>query len=327
MRILITGASGFIGKHLVKALIKEKYINEKQGKNNEDRRKNKNIIYALSNNFSGLDEFRENKRIKIFKCDITDKKDLTRIINKIKPNAIVHLAAYSNPARDFKLLENALKINFFGTANLLEACNKIDYDILVNISTGELYFGNNVPFNEKMPINPVSPYSVSKAAAERLCRIYAQKYNKNIISLRLALVYGPGQEENKFLPYIIKHAMNNIPVIITKGEQKRDYIYVDDVISAINNAINIKNKKMIKGQIINIGTGKQFKLNDIINAIENISNKKIKIKKIIDYRDNELWEYSLNCDKADKLLNWKPKISLHEGIKKIMDYEEKKCLV
>ena len=297
-RVLITGISGFIGQHLARRLVRDGFE-----------------VYGIDNTILAK------KDVQVMVCDITDREKLAQIVKDVNPGLIIHLAGFSDPSRNNNLMEKAMKINLDGTINIIDACDKIDYEVFVNICTSDVYFGNKVPFKEDIILNPVSPYAISKYKAEGYAKEHAIKYDRNIITLRPALVYGPGQKDNKFLSQAINNIIKEKEMETTRCEQKRDYIYVEDLIDAIVKILSLKDKSIIKGQVINIGSGKQHQLKEIIHLVERISGKKAKIKETKPYRENELFDYMLSIDKAWKLIGWLPKISIEEGIKRTVENE------
>ncbi len=308
-KILITGISGFIGKNLIKKLLKEDYIIYGIVKNRKEIKKIKKYIKLL-----------DSKRI--LKIDITNFKRLSRALRRIKPKYIIHLAALADPSRDIKNLEETFENNVIGTLNLLVASKDINYDKFINISTAEVYSSHKVPFKEGMKPNPVSPYSASKICSETYCNLFSRTYNKPITTLRFFLIYGPNQNTNTFIHAIINNALKNKDIIMTKGEQKREFTYVNDAVDAIIKTL--KNKKS-NFEIINIGSGKQHKLIDVAENVIKLTKSKSKIITSLPYRKNELMEYQADTKKAFKLLKWRTKTSLEKGlIKTIEVYRNRK---
>ncbi len=268
MKVLITGINGFIGKHLAKSL-------------------NEHEVY-------GIDLEGDNKTI--FACDITDENVVKKIVNKINPDIIFHLAAYLG--RDD--LELAMKINVQCTENLLIASN----DQFIALDTSEGYTGD-VPYTEDSEIITRSAYSKSKKAMYDLL----MKSDKSVTVIRPSIVYGPGQIGSMFIPSMIKQLVDTGEFHMTKGEQTRDFIYVKDLcealVACIGNAI---------GKTINIGSGKEIKLLEVAEIIN--SYLPGCVMKDLPYRENEQMRYCLDITKAKHILNWTPKTSLEEGLRK-----------
>jgi len=293
-KILVTGASGFIGSHLIRRLIKE---------NAE--------VYCIDRNRIKLEE----PDIKSYQIDLRNYDELKKIISDINPDIIFHLAALTNPSRDINLVKDMFEVNLQGTINLLLATKDINYDLFIYTNTSELYGDENKPpFKEDMKPKTMSPYSASKISAEVYCDLFLELFNKPITIFRLPIVYGPSQKGNMFIPDLMNSIKENKEFVMTKGEQARDFIYIDDIIEAF--ILSCK-KENIKG-IYNLGSGKEIKLKEIINILKEYINLKVKFDK--PYRENEIWHYYLDISKTKKELNWKPKIELKEGLKRTLNW-------
>lgn len=289
--VLVTGATGFIGRHLINALTRE----------NAD-------ISIISRKKVAL-----NGKIKTYVGDLTDKAFISKAVKEANPKKIFHLAAVVNPSRDINLLEESFKVNFFGTVNLLNSLKNVEYDSFVFNSTAEVYGNSKIPFKENMMLNPLSPYSLSKASAEIFCNMLHKNNGYPITILRLFLVYGPGQKANRFLPQLLTALLQNKEFSMTKGQQKRDYTFIDDVIEALIKASLIK---QASGETINICSGKQFSIKSIASRIAAMLDKRSLIKYNLPYRKNEQWDYCGDGTKARKILKWSPKTGIDNGLEK-----------
>ena len=295
MPVLITGATGFIGRHLVNALLKEKA--------------NISIICR--------EKIALNQNISAYVGDLTDSKFINKVVNEANPKKIFHLAALVNPSRDIKLLDEIFKVNFFGTVNLLNSLKDVNYDSFVFSSTAEVYGNNKIPFKENMLLSPLSPYSLSKASSEIFCNMLHKNNSYPITILRLFLVYGPGQKTDRFLPQLLTTLLKNKEFSMTKGQQKRDYIFIDDVVEVLIKASLIKKAR---GETINICSGKQFSIKEIADTVSRILNVKNLIRHNLPYRQYEQLDYCGDTTKAKKILNWESKTDLDIGLKKTIEW-------
>lgn len=281
---MITGAGGFLGSQLIKRLkTKKKY-----------------------NLFTD-------------RIDLLNPKQLKSAIKEIKPDVIFHLAAYVNLSRDFLTAEKCIDINLKGTLNLLEALRNSPPSKFIFTSTEEVYNGESVPFSENKTLNPPSPYSVSKIASEYLCKLYVRELDFSLIIFRLATFYGPENPTHRLIPQIIINALNNKDILLNSAKKKRDYLYVNDAVAALEKAIEQTQKEKI--EIINLGGGKLYTLADLVSKVVILTNSRSKI--IYDvYPDRvmEADEWLLDIKKAEKVLDWKPKTTLDEGLKKTIEY-------
>lgn len=290
--VLVTGATGFIGKHLVNALLKQEA----------------NVSVICRKKAKDIPN-----KLKSYEGDLLDAGFVSSAIRKIAPKKIFHLAAFTNPSRHPTLLGEAFKVNFQGTVNLLNSLKNADYESFVFSSTAEVYGSNKVPFKESMMLRPMSPYSLSKASAEMYCNMVHETYGCPVTILRLFLPYGPMQSTNRFVPQLITSLLENRQFNMTKGEQKRDFIFVGDVVNAF---IRAASAKKANGEAINICSGRQYKIKDIADKASNILNSHNLISHSLPYRENEQWNYFGSIAKAGKILNWRPKTSIDFGLKK-----------
>ena len=312
-KVVVTGGSGFIGSNLVKFLLKKKYFVI-----NIDK-------LSYSANPYNTKNLNQNKNYVFFKIDLNNKKKITEILRKYKPNGIFNLAAETHVDRSIDKPKNFIHSNILGTYNLLEsilACKKKIK--LIHISTDEVY-GDIVKgrSNEKFPYNPSSPYSSSKASADHLIKAYIRTYKIPAVISNCCNNYGPNQFPEKLIPKLIFNIMNNKPLpIYGRGKNSREWMHVQDHCEALL-LIFLKGKV---GESYNIGSGMNVKNIDIakrlLKIVENKSlktNKKAKIKFVKD-RPGHDFRYALNNKKILKKLGWKAKISLHEGLSETFDW-------
>ena len=303
--VFITGATGFIGSNLSRFLLKKGY--------------RVNILLRKKSDTSNLDDILH--LLIIHKGELSNKNNLKRILEKIKPTYIFHLASYGNSSTQ-KELNKMIEVNFLGLYNLLDASLGVKYKSFVISGSSSEYGFKNKPMRETDILEPNSYYSATKSAASLLAQSFALENNKPIKILRLFSVYGPFEDKNRLIPTAISKALQNKDIFITKGKIKRDFIYVDDVVEAFYKVMITITKK---GEIINIGTGKHYDNKDIAEKIKKIINKKIKIK--LGKFPKRSWDTNFwvaDVKKAKKILKWAPKNTLNEGLKKTIEWNMKK---
>lgn len=294
--VLITGATGFIGSHLTRKLFQEGY--------------KVSIITRQKSKITTLKDILP--LIDVYYSDLLHLSKLEKIMKSVKPNYIFHLATYPN-YRSTKDIHNLVETNIIGTLNLLIASKKNNYAAFVNTGSSSEYGIKNHPMKETDSLKPISFYAATKASATFLSSVFAKIYNKPIVTFRLFSVYGPNEEEDRFIPTAIKAGVLEAPLFLTKDIVRRDFIFVDDVVDAY---LSIMNRSIAPGEIYNIGTGKQYSNHDIVGALEKIIGKKIKIaKKTFKNRpwDTKTWVADISRAKND--LGWHPQFSLEKGLR------------
>lgn len=257
-------------------------------------------------------------KVKIYHVDLLSKNQLTKIVNEINPTFIIHLATYSD-YRNQADVEEMMDVNIKGTLNLLLASKNIDYELFINTGSSSEYGIKNKPMVESDLLEPTSFYATTKVAVTYLCQVFSKEYQKPIVTLRPFSVYGPYEEENRFIPTIVKAVINDKPIKLTPGTQRRDFIYVKDVVDIYIKALS-KGKKL-SGQILNMGTGIEYSNDEVVQTLLKVTGKKVKIEK--GAYPKRIWDTShwvADISKTKRLLNWKPNNTLFEGLKKTYEW-------
>jgi nucleoside-diphosphate-sugar epimerase len=295
--ILVTGGAGFIGANLVRKLL---LVNH-----------DVNLLIRSSTDLWRLKDVLS--RLKIYKADISDKQSLTKIMTKISPKTIIHLATYSQ-YRNQEEFEQMVETNINGTLNLLTASKDIDYDIFVNTGSSSEYGIKENPMKETDLLEPISFYAATKSSATFLCQVFSKEYKKPIVTLRPFSAYGPYEEQGRFIPTIVKAIIKNKPIKLTPGNQRRDFICINDIVDIYVKALSHGSE--LSGQILNMGTGIEYTNDEVVQALFKVANKKIKIEK--GAYQKRLWDtphWVADISKTKKLLNWKPKFTLEQGLR------------
>lgn len=314
IKILVTGCAGFIGSSLVDQLLNLKF--EVVGIDNF------NNYYDPKIKEDNLKTANKNKHFKLYRCDILDFLSLSQIFRKEKPNRIIHLAARAGVRPSIHDPMLYASVNVLGTCNLLKLSVDYKVDQFIFGSSSSVY-GNspNLPFGENDPCDDIiSPYGASKRAAEILVESFFRTYKLKSVILRFFSVYGPRGRPDMAVA-LFCDAIKSSRTIIQYGDgsSSRDYTYIDDVIGGIIKTLG----KDFYFEIINLGNNNSIKLSDLIRAIELVSNKKAKIKKMnIAKGDTDITWAAI--EKAKDLLDWKPEIPLETGLKRYWAWLHKK---
>ena len=310
-KVIVTGGLGFIGSNLINLLLKQKF-----SVINVDK-------VSYSSNFYNVKEFEKNKNYKFEKCNLLNKIQLGKIINKYKPKGIFNLAAETHVDRSIDGPRAFIDSNIIGVFNLLEVFKnyvvKNKKSKLIHISTDEVY-GDVLKgrSNEEYSYKPSSPYAASKASSDHLVYSYVRTFKIPAIITNCSNNYGPKQHPEKLIPKLIYNILNNKSLpIYGNGKNSREWIHVEDHCKAL---IKIyKNGKI--GESYNVGSNKNMNNIEISKILLGIANKhfkigsKVKIHYIKD-RPGHDFRYALDSNKIKKKLNWKPKIKVLPGLEK-----------
>ncbi|MFA5005763.1 MAG: dTDP-glucose 4,6-dehydratase [Candidatus Omnitrophota bacterium] len=304
-KILITGGAGFIGSAFIRLIAsRSRGLNLGYGQ----------IIIVDKLTYAGsLKRLKEVKgSFKFYKTDICDKKAIERIFTKEKPQAVVHFAAETHVDRSIKDGTPFIETNVKGTHVLLEASRKFCVKKFIFISTDEVYGElKHGKFNENSPFKPNSPYAVSKAAADLLVQAYIRTYNFPAMIVRPCNNFGPWQYPEKLIPVAISRALKNKKIpIYAKGENVREWLYVDDCVEAI---LKVAQKGKI-GQAYNIGSGNERKNIAVVKCILDILAKPHSLIEFVADRPGHDVRYCLDASKIKRTLGWQPRLSFGEGI-------------
>lgn len=309
MKILITGAAGFLGSHL-----SEKYVNEGH------------IVYGIDNllngNLNNVRTLLHRKNFKFIHDDIRNKELYSKIPTDI--DAIIHLAAQIHVDRSIVNPEETFDINVSGTMKVLEYARMNDINKILFASTSEVYgSAKYVPMNEDHPLAAQHPYGVSKISADRLCYTYNETYDLGIDIIRCFNFFGPRQKDSGYggviAIFINRVLQNKPPIIYGDGSQTRDYMYVDDAVNAYDKVLHSKDNPGKYG--INFGTGTEKSVNEIAELTIKYAGAENNLKAIhVDARPTEVQRLFADISKAKELLDFTPKIQFEQGISLLMDW-------
>ena len=291
---IVTGGAGFIGSHIVEKL-----------------KRLDHMVVVIDNEYSDNDNFHWRKDTLNVDIDITDYKGLKNAFTGA--DYVFHLAAEARIGPAIENPVNALNINTIGTCNVLQCAREVGAKKVLYSSTSSGYGLNEAPNVETQPDDCLNPYSVSKIAGEKLCKMYTDLYGLNTIIFRYFNVFGErAPRKGQYAPvtgiFLRQKAAGEPLTIVGDGEQRRDYIYVKDVANANVMAAISNPDDEAYGQVYNVGSGKNYSVNEIASFI---SDDTINIPPRIGEARNSL----ANIDKIQKTFAWKPEVDVEQWIK------------
>ena len=296
-RYLITGASGFVGSNLIRKLIDE----------------NKEVTILIRED---SDLWRINdlvSKIQTFKTDLSNYGKLEKIISDIDPDFVYHLGTYGGYPFQTSI-QKITQVNILNTINLFESLSKCNnLKLIINFGSSSEYGPKSTSMNENDEAVPITPYGISKLTQTKFAKFYSKNMNLPIVTLRLFSVFGPFEEPGRLIFDIMTSVIKGKTIELSSPFPRRDFVYVSDVIQAIETAIHAKN---IIGEIFNIGTGVMRSVQDVVNNVLEIAksnNKiswKIKQKRVFD----DMTPWVSDTEKTKKILKWEPKYSFSDGL-------------
>ena len=296
--ILVTGGTGFLGRHVVGELL------------------SLGVTPTVLTRSAQTDVFGKTKtKPNIVEFDLFDYSGLNVLFEKIRPDRIIHLAGYTH--RTDECPDILGKFNYEATAKLLEAAETVKIKRIIIIGTADEYGFQNCPQVETMPAMPVSEYAVSKNKAVNYALSLHHKENLPVVVARPFTIYGFNQPAKMFVAQAVECAVRKIPFAMSNGLQKRDLLFVTDFVNAIIKLLTIEG---VEGEVFNVGSGRSIALRDLAKKIWKIAGADEKLLRIGARQagQNELHDTHSDNTKIRSWLNWEPQISLDEGLKLVV---------
>ena len=312
MKILVTGAAGFIGSHLCERLVNDHQV---VGLDNFCD------FYDIKIKRKNVAKLSKNENFQLIKADIRKLDELEDIFALHDFDLVIHLAAMAGvrPSIENPVLYTEVNIN--GTVNLLEECRKHNVKKFIFASSSSVY-GNNkkVPFSEKDSVDhPISPYASTKKAGELICHSYHHLHQISLVCLRFFTVYGPRQRPDLAIHKFSRMMLSGdeIPVF-GDGSTRRDYTYIEDILDGILKTIDyVMNSTVF--DVFNLGESQTISLSEMIKTIENELQIKAE-KKILPLQPGDVDQTFADISKSRKILGYDPKTNFRTGIAKFIDW-------
>jgi UDP-glucuronate 4-epimerase len=314
--ILITGGAGFIGSHLIGRLLSEgdwliTVVDDF------------NDFYDPSIKRANIEPYISNANFSLIEADIRDFFSLEEVFHEGRFDCVVHLAARAGVRPSLTEPRLYVETNINGTTNLLELARQHQVKQFVFGSSSSVYGENKkVPFSEDDPIfNPISPYAATKAAGELLCHTYSHLYGMRIVCLRFFTVYGARQRPDLAIHKFAKLIDAGKPIpVFGDGTTRRDYTYVDDIISGVRAAIDYDQSNY---EVINLGESRTVELRELISLLETALGKKAQIDRQ-PKQPGDVPQTFADIAKARRLLNYNPQTQIEDGIGLFIDWFRKR---
>lgn len=302
MKCLVTGGAGFVGSHLVDKLIKEGHK-----------------VLVVDNLSTGRKE-NLNPKAKFYKIDICGPQ-ISRIFKAEKPEVVFHYAAQTEIQKSIENPKENADVNISGTLNILENAKRFGAKKIIFASSVAIYGEPfSLPVKENYPLNPISPYPITKLVVEKYL-FYYQSLGLNFVSLRYPNIYGPRQlssAEGGVVSIFINAILGKkSPIIYGDGEQTRDFLFVEDAVDA-----TVLSLRARPGSIYNVGTSKETTINELFRLISQKIKSTIKPHRA-QARFGEIRKSCLDFSRIKKELNWQPKNNLEEGLEKTIYWFKK----
>lgn len=313
MKILVTGAAGFIGYHLSDRLLKNGY--EVIGIDNL------NNYYDVRLKNARLDELNTYERFSFKRIDISDYDSLENYLDEVNPDSIIHLAAQAGVRFSITHPQNYVSSNLVGHSNILEIAKKLSIKHLIYASSSSVYGDSSIaPYSEEeLNLNPESFYAATKLSCEILSQAYTNLYGMKITGLRFFTVYGPwGRPDMAYYSFTQKIIKNEPIQIFGDGESLRDFTYINDIIDGIYGLFKSEDDRK-SHEIYNIGKSKPITVKEMVAILEKLLNKKANVE----YIEEQKGDVRLTYADISKLRNktmYHPEVNLKEGLTFFIDW-------
>lgn len=299
-KILVIGGSGFIGFFITAEALKKGYH-----------------VVVVSKNLPS--KTRQIHGATYLAIDVSSKQDLKDNLKQTSYHYVINLSGYVDHSPYFHGGDKVFEEHFNIVKNLIEILDRKSLKTFIHAGSSDEYGQNVAPQNEGQREHPISPYSFAKTSITHFLQMLNVTENFPVVVLRLFLVYGPYQSKNRFIPQVIRGCISNLPFPVSDGKQIRDFCFISDVVDAFFACIK---NELAYGEVINIASGIGISIKDVILLIQSLTKVGEPQFGKVALRRAENIELFANISKAKKLINWSPKISIEDGLKKtITEYK------
>ncbi len=300
-RVLVTGGAGFVGSCAVRALLERGHTVHV-------------LLRAQSRPWRLADVL---PRLTVHRADLTDAGQTREAVLSARPRAVLHLAAHGayESQADARAI---LQTNILGTYNLLEAAAEIGVAAFVNTGSSSEYGFRSEPMCETDRLEPNSFYAVAKAAQTHLCTLLGKKGSMGGVVFRLFSVYGPWEEPARLMPTLIRRARAGLPLEMAAPDIARDFVYIDDVVDAL---VDLSAAARLRGEVFNLGTGVESNLREVVETVIGLLGSRSEVRwGGMKPRHWDSTRWSADPTKAVRLLGWRPRHTLLQGLTKMAEW-------
>ena len=296
---LVTGASGFIGSHLVRGLVREGLA-----------------VHALCRAGSDLSRLRDvMPRLRIHEADVLDFEGLVAAIRSARPDYVFHLGGASVIAGAAPVAKDLVEVNLLGTVNLLDACESVDYRCLVQTGDAFEYGLQTGPLQESDVCRPDTLHGITRLGATLYAQARARNLGRPIVTLRLFSVYGPCDHPRRLVPRVIAGALAGTPIALSRPEIARDWVYVEDIVELYMEASRMPAR--LAGGVFNAGSGRASCIADVVETVLRLTGSRAEAR----WGAFPVAAHDAGCWVADMrqtfdTFAWRPRISLEQGLEK-----------
>ena len=310
-KVLVTGAAGFIGSHLVEALARD------------GAEVRAFVRYNSRNDYGWLEQLEEGLRdeVEIFRGDLANPEAVANAVRE--RDTVFHLGALIPIPYSYQHPREFVEANVVGTLNVLEACRRDSVRRLVHTSTSEVYgTAMRVPIDEEHPLNAQSPYAATKIAADQLALSFWRSFETPVVVARPFNTFGPRQSARAVIPTLITQALAREDVELGSTHPTRDFLYVGDLTRGFRRCAEVEG---VEGEVINLGSGAEISIADLAEEVFRLVGREASLSFSEDRArppGSEVERLLADTGKAERVLGWKPEVGLEEGLRRTIEWFE-----
>ena len=298
---MIVGATGFVGSHLARRLVQDGL--------------DVHVLCRASSDFRRLDDILP--RLRTHAVDMSDAAALAAVVRGIKPAQIFHLASATVVAGATPGPKDLVDGNVLASVNLIDACDAVDYRCLLTIGDLFEYSPSARPLAETDPCRPTSLHGITKLAATLYAGAVARTRDRPIVTLRLFSTYGPADNPRRLVPRVIAGALAGTPLLLSRPEIARDWIYIDDLIALLLEAG--REASRLKGEVLNAGTGRSAALSEIVDVVLRLAGSGAPVRwGAFPAPEHDAHPWIADMRHTFASLGWRPRVGLEEGLGRTM---------